>query len=157
MDSCNFNPAISFRANSNSFCIGLNWTEPGMESRLNKGRDRTSVASFSLACWASSPSLPTVGQQQMKFGLGQRYCSNDDTADDRNHTHERFIASSYKKWWTTRTDLIATVLDFSTCKIEGENSNGIRVLVRNNQELPTVVKLEVTWSFSACVEEASLS
>jgi len=54
------------------------------------------------------------------------------------------------------TYLIASVLNLSRGKVEGEHSNCIRILVGNNQVLTAVVELEVTWSLSAGVEEAHL-
>mmetsp|Transcript_26254 Transcript_26254/g.54841 ORF Transcript_26254/g.54841 Transcript_26254/m.54841 type:complete len:90 (-) Transcript_26254:1063-1332(-) len=53
--------------------------------------------------------------------------------------------------------LISSVSDLSRCKVEGEDSDGIRVLIRDNQELPAVIKLEMTRCLPSRMEEADLS
>mmetsp|Transcript_3297 Transcript_3297/g.5873 ORF Transcript_3297/g.5873 Transcript_3297/m.5873 type:complete len:90 (-) Transcript_3297:1174-1443(-) len=53
--------------------------------------------------------------------------------------------------------LISGVSDLSRCKIEGEDGDSIRVLIRDNQELPAVIELEMTRCLSSRMEEADLS
>lgn len=48
------------------------------------------------------------------------------------------------------------VLNLPGSEIEGEDGDGVRVLVGDDEELPAVVELEVTRGFPPCVEEANL-
>lgn len=49
------------------------------------------------------------------------------------------------------------VFDLSRREIEGEDGDGIRILIRDDEKLPAVVELEVTRRLTPRVEEANLS
>ena len=55
---------------------------------------------------------------------------------------------------TGHSVFITDELDFPAADIEGEDSNSVAILVRNNEVLPTRVELVVAWGLSPGVEVA---